>query len=485
MTVTLNDNLDAWRSAAAIEEWWATPSQRGITRPYSAAEVAQLRDIFPEGDGASAMGLLLRETLTRHARDQSVNLTISAGDGITAQVLSESGLDVVYASGGVSAMSDVTTKDPSTDLSDYTYDTVPSKVATLYRSQLVHARTAQALGKPYRIIPIIADGDSGFGFQSSVMKIVKLFVQAGVAGFHIDDLLSGCKRYDGKDGVGYVVVPLSEAVRRHIAAKLQLDIMGAEVVSIHRTDAETATHITSTVDPRDRPFILGASIPQAYDAASAPDYKTWIQAAELKTLDEAFAAAHPALIDTFNAQTKGKNTSEALLVAAKLAPEFYWSADAARTVQGWFPFRGGVEAATARAIVCAPYTDASWACQTKPYNGPAVEAFAKGVRAAVPGRWLAYNWTVLPAEFSKSKEVAEAPEKLAKLGYVYQWMPVGGMTAVGIGARSSAQAIKEGGVSGFLQNAERVQGKQRDLLYWLLDLAKLSDQAQEIIGTGL
>jgi isocitrate lyase len=58
------------------------------------------------------------------------------------------------------------------------------------------------------------------------MKLTKLFVQSGVAGFHLDDLLSGAKRFDGHDGVGYVVVPQSEHVRRLKAAKLQLDVMG-------------------------------------------------------------------------------------------------------------------------------------------------------------------------------------------------------------------------------------------------------------------
>jgi isocitrate lyase len=93
------------------------------------------------------------------------------------------------------------------------------------------------------------------------MKLVKLMVQSGASGFHIDDLPSGTKRFDRKDGICYVVVPLSEHVRRMTAAKLQLDIMGSEVISICRTYIEGGSHITSTVDPRDRPYILGATIP--------------------------------------------------------------------------------------------------------------------------------------------------------------------------------------------------------------------------------
>ena len=35
--------------------------------------------------------------------------------------------------------------------------------------------------------PIIADADAGFGGITSVMKLVKLFVEAGVGGIHIED----------------------------------------------------------------------------------------------------------------------------------------------------------------------------------------------------------------------------------------------------------------------------------------------------------
>ena len=58
------------------------------------------------------------------------------------------------------------------------------------------------------------------------MKLTKLFVQNGAAGFHIDDLLAGVKRYDAKDGEGYTIVPFGEYIRRLAASRLQLDIMG-------------------------------------------------------------------------------------------------------------------------------------------------------------------------------------------------------------------------------------------------------------------
>lgn len=37
------------------------------------------------------------------------------------------------------------------------------------------------------LVPIIADADAGFGGITTVMKLVKMFVDAGVAGIHIED----------------------------------------------------------------------------------------------------------------------------------------------------------------------------------------------------------------------------------------------------------------------------------------------------------
>jgi isocitrate lyase len=45
--------------------------------------------------------------------------------------------------------------------------------------------------------PIVADGDTGHGGLSSVMKLTKLFVEAGAAGMHLEDQKPGSKYNTG------------------------------------------------------------------------------------------------------------------------------------------------------------------------------------------------------------------------------------------------------------------------------------------------
>ena len=77
---------------------------------------------------------------------------------------------MAYVSGAALSFGEVLNQDPGADLADYTYDTIPTKVAHLVQSQLLHERLQQSLVRLGRadpkvnrdpLIPIIADADSG------------------------------------------------------------------------------------------------------------------------------------------------------------------------------------------------------------------------------------------------------------------------------------------------------------------------------------
>ncbi|KAH3681630.1 hypothetical protein WICPIJ_007407, partial [Wickerhamomyces pijperi] len=74
---------------------------------------------------------------------------------------------------------------------------------------------------------MVADGDMGFGSVTAIMKETKMFVEAGTAMVHFDDLAIGLKKFTEK--VGRTVVPFSEYLRRLTAARFQMDVMGSEM----------------------------------------------------------------------------------------------------------------------------------------------------------------------------------------------------------------------------------------------------------------
>jgi isocitrate lyase len=80
-------------------------------------------------------------------------------------------------------------------------------------------------------------------------------IAAGAAGVHWEDQLASEKKC-GHLG-GKVLVPTGAHIRTLTAARLAADVAGVPALVIARTDAESATLITSDVDERDQPFLTG------------------------------------------------------------------------------------------------------------------------------------------------------------------------------------------------------------------------------------
>jgi len=206
---------------------------------------------------------------------------------------------------------------------------------------------------------------------------------------------------------GKVLVPISEHINRLVAIRAQADIMGVNLLAVARTDSEAATLITTTIDPRDHAFVLGATnagiqplndLMIAAEAAgkNGPDLQAiedaWNEKAGLKLFDEAVADTINAgvhvnkaqLLKEYTSQSKGKSNSEARAIAKGLTGvDVHFDWDSPRTREGYYRYRGGCSCAVNRAIAYAPYADAIWMESKLPDYAQAKE-FADGVHAVWP-----------------------------------------------------------------------------------------------------
>src|SRR5436305_5348783 len=86
--------------------------------------------------------------------------------------------------------------------------------------------------------------------------------EAGAAGVHFEDQLAAEKKC-GHLG-GKVLVPTSQFVRTLAAARLAADVLDVPTLLVARTDALSATLLTTDVDPVDAAFLTGERTPEGF-----------------------------------------------------------------------------------------------------------------------------------------------------------------------------------------------------------------------------
>jgi isocitrate lyase len=149
-----------------------------------------------------------------------------------------------------------------------------------------------------------------------------------------------------------------------------------------------------------------------------------------------------------------------------------------RTPEGFFRFRGGLEAAIARGLAFAPYADMIW-CETSKPDLDEARRFAEAVHAEFPGKLLAYNCS--PSFNWKQKldpaTIAGFQRELGAMGYKFQFVTLAGFHSLNLSMFELARGYHGSGMTAYSQLQEREFENERLAGYRAV-------KHQSFVGTG-
>jgi isocitrate lyase len=241
--------------ARRLEEQWAEDERwSGLARPYRAEDVVRLRgSVVPE----CTLARLGAERLWRLLTSGGYVNALGALTGGQAVQMVRAGLRAIYLSGWQVAADANLAGATYPDQSLYPVNSVPQVVRRLNNALLRADQIDWAEGRNGTdwLAPIVADAEAGFGGALNAYELMRALIEAGAAGVHFEDQLAAEKKC-GHLG-GKVLVPTSQFIRTLTAARLAADVLDVPTVLVARTDALSASLLTSDVDTSDAPFVTG------------------------------------------------------------------------------------------------------------------------------------------------------------------------------------------------------------------------------------
>src|SRR5215475_12753300 len=243
------------------DEWRLDDRWSGIERTYTAEDVARLRGSVVEEHTLARLGAERLWELI--GREEPVRALGAITGGQAVQMI-RAGLQAIYLSGWQVAADANLAGATYPDQSLYPVNSVPQVVRRLNNALLRADQIDWSEGRNGTdwLAPIVADAEAGFGGVLNAYELMRGMVEAGAAGVHFEDQLAAEKKC-GHLG-GKVLVPTSQFIRTLAAARLAADVAGVPTVLFARTDALSASLLTSDVDERDAAFCTGERTPEGF-----------------------------------------------------------------------------------------------------------------------------------------------------------------------------------------------------------------------------
>ena len=259
----------AFNQIESVKEYLTLDRWSDIKRDYSPENISSLRPSIKVEHTLSEIGS--NSLFNLLSREDTWVSGLGAATAQQALQMFHLDYEIIYVSGWQVAADANSAGEMYPDQSLYPYDSAPKLVeamnnALLRADQIQHMEMQDGdMKKEDRtdyMLPIIADGEAGFGGPLNVFELTKKFIRAGAAGVHFEDQLASEKKC-GHMG-GKVLVPTGTMVKNLKAARLAADIAEVPLIILARTDANAAKLITNDFDENDKPFLTGERSPEGF-----------------------------------------------------------------------------------------------------------------------------------------------------------------------------------------------------------------------------
>ncbi len=234
---------------------------REPARPYTTEDVERLRGSVRVEHTLARLGA---ERLRMLLAEREWVAALGAVTGGQAVQMVRAGLDAIYLSGWQVAADANLAGGTYPDQSLYPANSGPALARRINNALQRADQIAHAEGDDgtYWLAPIVADAEAGFGGPLNAFEVMRAYIEAGAAAVHFEDQLSSEKKC-GHLG-GKVLVPTSHFVRSLVAARLAADVLDVPALIVARTDALSASLLTSDIDEIDQELCTGERTPEGF-----------------------------------------------------------------------------------------------------------------------------------------------------------------------------------------------------------------------------
>ncbi len=202
----------------------------------------------------------------------------------------------------------------------------------------------------------------------------------------------------------------------------------------------------------------GTSAEAALDQVSSRLVELWEAEAGLESYGEAVAEVIEfrwsegetldMTVDDWRAFARRASFYAAKEKAKSIGINIIWDCELAKTPEGYYQARGGIDYAIAKSLAAAPFADMLW-METASADLHEAREFAEAIHAEFPDKMLAYN---LSPSFNwdstgmSEEEMRRFPEELGKMGFVFNFITYGGHQVDGVAVEEFTTALKQDGM---------------------------------------